>query len=104
MRTHYRMLRDTILCCIRNHKDYSKVTIREEDAGLHFLLEIKTKESDEVIENRLRANGINISFLSRYYEKKETTKSHTLVISYSGMEKEKMQEAVDILFEGLWKG
>ena len=103
MRNFYRSQRDAILSCIKKEKDYEKTLIREENAGLHFLLEVKTDLSDQqLIENALR-NGIHISCLSQYFHDKSKAKEHTLIVNYSGIETDKMQEAVHRLFQSLWE-
>lgn len=102
MRNYYRVQRDTILDCIRRQKFYDRVKIKEENAGLHFLLEVDTKYSDEELIKRIAGKGIHISCLSQYFYDKKKSKKHTLIINYSGMEPEKMEEAVDRLFEGIF--
>lgn len=102
MRNYYRVQRDTILDCIRQQKHYDKVKIKEENAGLHFLLEVETKYSDDDLIKRIAAKGIHISCLSQYFYNKQKAKKHTLIINYSGMEPEKIEEAVDRLFEGMF--
>ena len=47
MRKFYRNSRDRILGCIRSHRLYPQVTIKEENAGLHFLMEIDTSYMTE---------------------------------------------------------
>lgn len=41
--------------------------------------------------------GINISCLSEYYHNKNGAEEHTIVINYSGIEKEKIEAAVSLL-------
>lgn len=53
MRKFYRNSRDRILGCIRSHRLYPQVTIKEENAGLHFLMEIDTSYTDREMVDRL---------------------------------------------------
>ena len=94
MRNYYREQRDRILACIRKHINPEKIRIREENSGLHFLLEIDTKYSDERLRKNAEANGIHISFLSQYYRNPENARHHTLIINYSGIVAEDIEEAV----------
>ena len=98
MRNYYRSQRDTIVSCIKKHPDYDKVTIREENAGLHFLLTVNTKYSDSQLVKRAADNGIHISCLSEYFSVQEKSLEHTLVINYSGIKKEHIEKAVELLF------
>ncbi len=97
MRNYYRTQRDTVMSCIKAHPRFSTVTIREENSGLHFLMSVRTKLSDEQLKARAREKGINISCLSDYFTEK-TSDSHTVVINYSGLPTEKISEAVSRLF------
>ena len=97
MRNYYRTQRDTVMSCIKAHPHFSTVTIREENSGLHFLMSVRTKLSDEQLKARAREKGINISCLSDYFTEK-TSDSHTVVINYSGLPTEKISEAVSRLF------
>ena len=101
MRKFYRNSRDRILGCIRNHRLYPQVTIKEENAGLHFLMEIDTSYTDREMVDRAAAAGINISSLSQYCHGKEQEDSHTLVINYSGIEEDIIEEACDRLLESV---
>lgn len=101
MRNYYRSQRDTIISCIKAHPDYHKVEIKEENAGLHFLLQVDTEHSDEELVKRAKDNGIHISCLSEYYSNQENTLTNTLVINYSGIENENIKKAVELLFHSL---
>lgn len=99
MRNYYRSLRDTLLDCLRKHPHFDKVTIREENAGLHFLMEIDTNLTDEELIKKATKNGIHISCLSQYFYNKKNAREHTLVINYSGIQNKDIEEAVMKLFE-----
>lgn len=103
MRNYYRIQRDAILSCIRQQKHYDRVVIKEEHAGLHFLMEVSTKYSDEELMKRIAAKGVHISCLSQYFYDKRKAKRHTLIINYSGIAPEKIEEAVDALFAGIFE-
>ncbi len=103
MRNYYRVQRDTLLNCIRQQLHYDKVKIKEENAGLHFLLEVNTQYSDEKLIKRIAEKGIHISCLSQYFYDKKKAKKHTLIINYSGMEAGKIDKSISRLFEGIFE-
>ncbi len=102
MRNYYRALRDMILNDIKKHKWYDRITIKEENAGLHFLLKLSTDYDDNEIVRRAAENGIHISCLSQYYYDVKSAVLHTLVINYSGIGMEYAEEAIDRLFRSLF--
>lgn len=99
MRSYYRTQRDSVMTAIKSHPFYSKVNIKEEDSGLHFLMSVDTDLSDEELVSRARDNGVNLSCLSHYYHKGDTAPQHTLIINYSGLPKDGIGEAVNKLFQ-----
>ena len=101
MRNLYRARRDELMQAIKSHPFYERVTITEENSGLHFLLSVDTDLSDEELIKRAKENGINVSCLSQYYFDKRNNKEHTLIINYSGADRERMKEAVERLFDAV---
>jgi GntR family transcriptional regulator/MocR family aminotransferase len=99
MRNYYRTQRDMVMTAIKNHPFYSKVTIKEENSGLHFLMKIDTQLSDGELIQRARSNNVNLTCLSQYYHNCEKAPEHTLIINYSGLQKEDISEAIAKLFE-----
>ena len=98
MRNYYRNLRDTMLSCIKNEPGYPYTTILEEDAGLHFLLKLNTKLSDEELILKAASQGIHISCLNQYYAVLPPKDSHTIIINYSGIHTTDITEAIKRLF------
>lgn len=101
MRNFYRTLRDSILTGIKQHKKYPQVHIKEEDAGLHFLLEVETELDDSQLIECAESAGIHISCLSQYYYNQEHEATRTFVINYTGIEAEHVQEAVGRLLDSI---
>ena len=97
MRTYYRAQRNKLIECISNHPQAHKITILEENAGLHFLLKVKTILSDEKIMQKAKEKGLRLSFLANYTMRPETYKS-TIIINYSGLDPQKMEEAINRLY------
>ncbi len=98
MRNHYRAQRDTVMKSILSQPNYGDTEIKEENSGLHFLLQVKTDLTDEELAQRAADKGIKISCLSEYCHSKENARAHTIVINYSGLPKEKTDEAIKRLF------
>ena len=94
MRNHYRALRDRLLDQLARSPLADKVSITEENAGLHFLLELSTDRSDEEIVRAAEAQDLRVSFVSQYYYAREDRRPHVLVMNYSGLEEGKVSEAV----------
>ena len=97
MRNYYRNQRDILLESIRKSSLADKIHIKEENSGLHFLMEIDTELSDEALEAVAGQRGLRISCLSRYYHQPEQAKQHVIVLNYSGIDRERMDQAIDIL-------
>ena len=97
MRNHYRALRDKLLLALRQSPLAGRVKISEEHAGLHFLLELDTQRSDEEILQAAQDQDLRISFVSQYYVAAQNRRPHVLVMNYSGLEEEKVEEAVSRL-------
>ncbi len=101
MRNYYRTQRDSVMTAIKKQPLYDKVSIKEEDSGLHFLMSVDTQQSDEEFTLRAREKGVNISFLSQHYHSGETAPQHILIINYSGLTEESTDKAIERLFECL---
>ena len=97
MRNYYRNQRDILLESIRKSPLAGKIKIKEENSGLHFLMELQTEMPDDLLEEKAGRMGLRISCLSRYYHEPEQAKQHVLVLNYSGIDREKMAEAIEIL-------
>lgn len=110
MRTYYKNLQRRLIENIKNSSVASKVEIAEEEAGLHFLLKLKTSLTDRQIVEKAMTMGYRVLTLSECYirdgleesgntvgtkqieeDRKSTVEdSHTLVINYSGMEEDQL--------------
>ena len=93
-----RARRNRLLSLIRSHPMGARLTIQEQDAGLHFLLKVRTDLPDSDLTGALSAEGIRFPALSSFYhEKKEDL--HTLVVSYAGLKEETMEKALEVLHQ-----
>jgi GntR family transcriptional regulator/MocR family aminotransferase len=94
MRNHYRSMRDKLLAEIEQSPLGGKTLIKGEDAGLHFLMQVDTPKTDEEILRDAEGEDLRISFVSQYYYKEPVGHRRVLVMNYSGLEAEKIPEAV----------
>ena len=96
MRKFYRQRRNTVVSMLETCAFSDHLTILELDAGLHFLLRVKTPLTDRELTAALADAGIRIHALSHYYhENREDL--HCLVVNYSGIKEENLQKALDAL-------
>ncbi len=101
MRNYYRDYRNTIISAIKQSDIYSKVTIEEENAGLHFILGIRKQINDEKFKEILRNHKINISSVSDYCYNNLEEFNHKFIINYSAVAKDKLAKALEIMNEAL---
>ena len=87
--------RNRVINEILNSEIKNKVSIIENDSGLHFILRLNTEKSDEEIKGILNKENINISALSEYSRQKKI--SHDFIISYSNLDINILKKALDVL-------
>lgn len=97
MRSYYKTNRDLLIAAIRESSLAGRSVIREEHAGLHFLLQLDTALSDAALVANAAQNGLRIACLSEYYAPGATGSAHTLLLNYSGIPRERIREAVQRL-------
>lgn len=99
MRNHYRNLRDVLVNSIRNTPIADSCTIMEEDSGLHFLLKLNTTLSDTELKANAKNHGLNISCLSDYYHNPSKAQEHIMIINYSGINSDTIEDAIAALIK-----
>ncbi len=97
MRNYYRGKRDTVIRAIRSGALKKRIKVLEEDAGLHFLIRIDTELSDEEVKERLAGQGIRMKCLTDYSYCHNPFYTHMFVVNYSGVEEERLPEAMERL-------
>ena len=98
MRKYYKSVRDRLLEELKKDAMAGRIEIREEDAGLHFLMKIDTDMEDEVFLQKASQNGIRLSSLAGYYFDEPPKKTeHTMIVNYSGIRVNDIKEAVACL-------
>lgn len=94
MRNFYHNQRDLLLHCLKNSPASSRITITEEDAGLHFLMHVDLLASDEIVVQKAKALGLRLACLSQYYHQDSPPVEHTFVMNYSAIHPEHITEAI----------
>ncbi len=97
MKNYYRSLRNDFIKAIENSAFAKNVSIHEEEAGLHFLLEVKTDFLAEELKLRFAKVGLKIPLLSEYFYSKNQNSVENkpiFIINYSGIPKNKIEEIV----------
>ena len=94
MRKFYKNRRNAVVSLLEKCSFSDKLTIQEQDAGLHFLLNVATSLSDQSLTEKLAALGIRVRALSSYYHD-QSEDLHCLVINYSGLKEERLSAALE---------
>ena len=97
MRKFYRTRRNNIVSLLTNSVFSHKITILEQDAGLHFLLKVDTELSDTILTQRLAEAGILIKPISSYYHLPAAENRHLFVVNYSVLDETALQKALESL-------
>ena len=87
MRKFYKSRRNQVVSALKNCAFSDKLTILEQDAGLHFLLRVDTDLTDRELTEKLESMGIRVQALSSYYHDKSEN-LHCLVVNYSALKEE----------------
>jgi len=96
MRKFYRSRRARVVHLLEGCAWASRLTILEQDAGLHFLLQVDTSMTDAQLTARLAELGIRVRALSEYFHDRPRDR-HCLVVNYSGLKEEALQASLEMI-------
>ena len=96
MRKFYKNRRNAVISLLENCSFADRLTILEQDAGLHFLLRADTQLSDRALVETLACAGIRVNALKDYFHG-EQKDLRCLVVNYSGLKEETLAQALKIL-------
>ena len=96
MRKFYKKRRNALVSLLENCSFSQKLTILEQDAGLHFLLKVDTALPDGDLVQKLSHVGIRVKALSEYYHDQRRDR-HCLVVNYSGVKEEALEQVLDVI-------
>ena len=95
MRKYYKNRRNQVVSALNNCIFADKLTILEEDAGLHFLLKVDTAMTDEELVQFCETKGARLRALSSYYHLPIPEEDlHCLVINYAGLKIEELEKVL----------
>ena len=103
MRVFYRNRRDQVIAAIGRSPLAGRCRVMGEEAGLHFLLQLDTSLEDARLEAAAREKGIRLSFLTQYERVPGRAGAHTLVVSYPGLDGERLEAGLETLAKLLVK-
>ena len=93
LRRAYKLRRDQVVRLIQSCPFADKLTILEQDAGLHFLVKVDSPLSAEEMVARCQKAGINIRSLQSYYHRPVVSGAEKcLLVNYSSLRSEKLPE------------
>ena len=95
MRKYYKMRRNQVVSTLNQCPFAEKLTIHEEDAGLHFLLKVDTSMTDRELTAYCESRGVRVRSLSSYYHLPiPEADLHCLVINYAGLNQEALEQVL----------
>ncbi len=97
MRKFYRNRRNRVVSLLEEGPFSDRITILEQDAGLHFLVRVDTELSDAALTKRLAEAGIRIKPISSYYHLPAGEDRHLFVVNYSVLDENALEEALNAL-------
>ena len=95
MRKFYKARRNRVIALLENCPASKRFTIQEQDAGLHFLLQVDTALPDRELVQLFLRGGLKVQPLGSFYT--EPRDLRTLVVNYSGVDEEALATALDAL-------
>lgn len=108
MRKFYKGRRNRMLEALQSGDTAGRLTILEENAGLHFVVRVDTPLSDEELVCRCERAGIRVRSLGSYYQADVPENAQkSLVVNYSGLTDEALEsltQQLKILFSWDEKG
>lgn len=93
MRNYFRSIRESLIRAIEGSDLKGISTIIEPSAGTHFLLKLETEKSDRQLTEDIGRMDIEVAALSEYLLTNDQD-THTLVINYCGIHRERIEETV----------
>lgn len=91
MRRFYKTRRDRVAAALEGCPWADRITIFEENAGLHFLVKVDTVLTDAALTERFAAAGVRIRALSSFYHGPVPPSAEkTLLVNYSGLSEEEL--------------
>ena len=94
MRKFYRARRNRVIAMLERCPAADKLTILEQDAGLHFLLKVETALDDRALTALFAQSGLHVQPLSSFYTRQTEDCRGMLVINYSAVDERALEEGL----------
>ena len=99
MRKFYKNRRNRIVTMLKICPFAGEITILEQDAGLHFLVQVNTALPVDAVNARIAAAGMKVRSLADYYHLPDEQKRHCFVVNYSVLDESALENALKRLAE-----
>ncbi len=98
MRKFYKARRNRLMTALTACPLADRLTVQEENAGLHFLVRVDTQLTDAALEQYCAERGLRVQCLSGYYHGPVPENARRcLVVNYSGLDHEQLTKLEEIL-------
>jgi len=101
LRNYYQGKRDMILAAFEQHAITNFISISEEEAGVHFLMQIHTDKPEKELITTAKSKGIKLNPLSNYYFDEQPLYENIYVMNYSSIQTDLLKDIVSGLFESI---
>lgn len=101
MRLYYQKQHRSVREMIAESSLKNRCEIIENDAGLHFILKLRTELPDRVIKQMLMEQGIHMNAVSEYSLTEQTAEQHLFVLNYTNIETESLKNILDCIDSAL---
>ena len=95
MRKFYKARRNRVISALKESHWAPRLTILEQDAGLHFLLKVETALSDRELVAMLSSMGIRVHALSEYFHS-PMGDLHCLVVNYATIREDALTDILKL--------
>ncbi len=99
MRNYYRQKRDALLGAVNQSRLQSIAAISGEEAGLHFLMTIRSEREEQEVCRRAEEQGIRLVPLSGYYYEDPGQTENVYVMNYSSIDVDRAGEIMERLYK-----
>lgn len=86
LRNYYHAKRDALIQAVKESDLHALIKISGEEAGVHFLMEIKTFKTEEELIACAKSQKIRLAPLSAYYHDSEKAPSNVYIVNYSSID------------------
>lgn len=103
LRNYYRQKRDLLLEAINKSEMRSIASISGQEAGLHFLMAVRSDLEEAVVCRQAKEQGIKLVPLSEYYYGSSCRTKNVYVMNYSSMDVSRTDEIMERLYKSFTK-